>query len=148
MPKWIARFLSLANEVATWSKDPDCKVGVVIVSPDKRLMTTGYNGFPAGVRDKKNRLSTKTVKNYFMVHAEVNAIVNARRDLTGWTLYSTKPPCLNCAKVIIQAGITAVYCPAIDENSSWKQENTMALDLLKEAQIQAFLVRDGVLNQA
>ena len=148
MPKWITRFFSLAEEVATWSKDPDCKVGVVIVSPDKRLMTTGYNGFPAGIRDKRNRLTCKAVKNYFMVHAEVNAIVNARRDLTGWSLYSTKPPCLACVKAIIQAGIAAVYCPAIEETSSWKEENKMAMEMLKEAQIQAFLIRDGVLNQA
>ena len=72
MTNWVERFHSLAKEVATWSKDPDCQVGAVVVSPDRRLFTAGYNGFPAGIQDKKNRLSTKSVKNYYTVHAEIN----------------------------------------------------------------------------
>lgn len=148
MTNWINRFLALAKEVSTWSKDPDCKVGVVIVSPDRRLFTAGYNGFPAGIADRKNRLTTKSVKNYYMVHAEVNAIINARRDLTGWVLFSTKPPCIDCAKAIIQAGIVEVWCPVLDETSSWYEENRVALDILKEAQIQTYFDRDGVLNRA
>ena len=148
MTNWVERFHSLAKEVATWSKDPDCQVGAVVVSPDRRLFTAGYNGFPAGIQDKKNRLSTKSVKNYYTVHAEINAIVNSRRDLTGWCMFVTKPPCLDCAKAIIQAGIAEVHCPELNPDSSWYEENKMALDLLNEAQIQAYFDRDGVLNPA
>lgn len=140
MTDWVGRFLDLAKSVATWSKDPSCKVGVVIVSPDRRLFTAGYNGFPAGIEDKKNRLTTKSVKNNYMVHAEINAIVNARRNLMGWTLFSTKPPCLNCAKAIIQAGITAVNCPELTETSSWHEDNMMALGLLQEANISVHFI--------
>lgn len=148
MTDWVARFFSLAKEVSTWSKDPDCKVGVVIVSPDRRLFTAGYNGFPAGIADKNNRLSCKSVKNMYTVHAEVNAIVNARRDLTDWILFATKPPCLDCAKAITQAGITTVWCPELVQDSSWYEENLTALDLLKEAQIRVYLDRDGVFSEA
>lgn len=140
MTNWTDRFFKLAKEVATWSKDPDCKVGVVIVSPDRRLFTPGYNGFPIGIADNKNRLTTKSVKSKYMVHAELNAILNARRDLTGWILFSTKTPCLDCARAIIQAGIKSVWCPEIDANSSWCEENNEALGLLKEAHIDTFLI--------
>lgn len=148
MTDWTNRFIRLAKEAAAWSKDPDCKVGVVIVSPDRRLFTLGYNGFPAGIADMQNRLTTKTVKLKYTVHAEVNAIINARRDLTGWVLYSTKPPCLDCAKAIIQAGISTVWCPSVDIMSSWSTENMEALDLLKEAQIQPFLTPQDDFDRA
>lgn len=148
MTDWTSRFFNLAKEVATWSKDPDCKVGVVIVSPDRRLFTSGYNGFPVGIEDKRNRLLTKSVKLKYTVHAEVNAIINARRDLTGWIMYSTKPPCLDCAKAMIQAGISSLWCPAVDVESTWFNENMEALALLKEAQIQAFVIRDEIFVEA
>lgn len=143
MNKWDSRFFNLAKEVATWSKDPDCKVGVLIVSTDRRLFTSGYNGLPQGVKDDK-RLTVKHTKNCLTVHAELNAILNARRDLTGWTLYATKPPCVECAKAIIQAGIVNVYCPSIDVDSDWANQNILALNLFKEAKIGVKLIRDGV----
>jgi len=132
--KWDSRFFDLAKEVATWSKDPDCKVGAVIVSPDRRLFTVGYNGFPIGIADD-GRLTDKHVKNCYTVHAEINAILSAHRDLTGWTIYSTKPPCIACAAAVIQAGIVAVRCPPLDRASTWFDQNFLALDLLQEANI-------------
>lgn len=141
MTDWVSRFFKLAKEVSTWSKDPDCKVGVVIVSPDRRLFTTGYNGFPIGVADSEARLSNKRVKLDLTVHAEVNAILNARRDLSGWILFSTKPVCVGCAKAIIQAGIATVWCPELAPESSWFRENMEAIELLNEAQIQSYFIR-------
>lgn len=141
MTDWVSRFFKLAKEVSTWSKDPDCKVGVVIVSPDRRLFTVGYNGFASGIADRPERLVHKELKLKLTVHAEVNAILNARRDLTGWILFSTKPPCIDCANAIIQAGVATVWCPELQQGSSWNRENNEALSLLKEAQIRPNLIR-------
>lgn len=131
--KWDHRFMGIASsEVSSWSKDPSTKVGCVIVSPDRRQIATGYNGFPAGIKDDI-RLDNKTRKNQLMVHAELNAILNARVDLTGWTLYVTKPPCINCATAIIQAGIKKVVCPPVEQNSSWAKSQADAWSVLQEA---------------
>lgn len=140
MDKWTKRFIALAEEAASWSKDPDCKVGAVIVSPDKRLFTVGYNGFPTGIYDGYSMMSTER-KLELTVHAEVNAIVNARRDLTGWSMYCTKAPCLDCAKAIIQAGLTTVRCPEPKSDSSWYEENMQALGLLNAAGIKPIRVQ-------
>lgn len=142
MDKWTDRFMALAKEAASWSKDPDCKVGAVIVSTDKRLFTMGYNGFPTGIHDGYSVME-KERKLELTVHAEVNAIVNARRDLTGWSMYCTKAPCVDCAKAIIQAGIVLVHCPAPEINSSWYNENMRALQLLNAAGIKPIQVQIG-----
>jgi len=113
---WNRRFMALAAEVATWSKDPDCKVGALIVSPDRRVVATGYNGFPTGVPDRYE--GDKDEKNAITIHAELNAILNAKTDLAGFTLYSTKDPCLECCKAIIQAGIKQVVVPQQRQTSS------------------------------
>ena len=132
--KWDHRFMGIArDEVATWSKDPSTKVGCVLVSPDRRQIAMGYNGLPAGVRDTAERLGDKVLKNQLTVHAELNAILNARVDLTGWTLYVTKPPCVSCAAAIIQAGIKKVVCPPLEMHSSWFKSQAQAWDLLTEA---------------
>lgn len=109
--KWDHRFMRMATEAATWSKDPDAKVGVFLVAPDRRQFSCGYNGFPAGVQDDYLGLSNAE-KNELTVHAERNAILNARRDVSGWTLYTTKPPCFECCKDILQAGIARVVVPS------------------------------------
>jgi len=140
MDKWTERFMALAEEAASWSKDPDCQVGAVIVSPDKRLFTVGYNGFPTGIYDGYSMMD-KDKKLELTVHAEVNAIVNARRDLTGWSMYCTKAPCSDCAKAMIQAGIAMVHCPEPKINSSWYEENTQALGLLNAAGIKPIRVQ-------
>ena len=132
--KWDIRFLRIAKQqVAEWSKDPDKKVGCVIVSLDRRQLTMGFNGFPQGVEDTSDRLASKSIKNELMVHAELNAILNARIDLTGWTIYVTEPPCIECAKAIIQAGIARVVCPPIHPDSHWSVDQIKAKHILIEA---------------
>lgn len=132
MNKWHARFIALATAVADFSKDPETKVGCVIVYPDKRQFSMGYNGFPIGIADTEERLNGEG-KNDLMVHAELNAILNARADLTGSTLYVTKPPCIGCSKAIVQAGILIVCCPKIDDNSSWAGLQHLGQALLLES---------------
>jgi len=132
LDKWDKRFRNVAEDVALWSKDPFKGVGAVVVSPDKRRVSWGYNGFPAGVADD-DRLNDKELKNRLMVHAELNAILNARTDLTGWTLYCTKAPCLECASAVIQAGITRIVFAEPDPDGSWYDRQLDALRALNEA---------------
>jgi len=111
LDKWDRRFVELARHFAEWSKDPVCKVGSVIVDSNRIVRSHGYNGFPRGVRDDMARYSEKMVKHKFVVHAEANAILNAK-DLSGsLTLYATKFPCTECVKMILQVGIDRVVAP-------------------------------------
>ena len=120
--KWDKRFMELTETVATWSScfQANRHVGAVIVK-DKRVMTTGYNGAPAGVkscmekgeclRRIMNIPSGKKQELCFAVHAEQNAIIQAARygiNINGATLYCTHQPCVICAKMIINAGISRV----------------------------------------
>ena len=133
MDKWDRRFYRMAMEVATWSKDPDERVGCVLVSPDRRRQSCGYNGLPAGVEDTARRLTDSELKNRLSIHAELNAILNARTDLTGWTLYVTKSPCLGCAGAAVQAGIKRVVCRPLYTGSKWCPSQVQAQELLLEA---------------
>ncbi len=106
---WDSRFLKLAEHVAGWSKDPSTQVGAVIVDIDNRIVSTGYNGFPKGIKDTKGRLGNREKKLQYVIHAEHNAILFANRSLVGCTLYvAPMMPCVRCATVIIQTGIKRV----------------------------------------
>ncbi len=112
---WDRRFLNLAKHIASWSKDPSTQVGAVIVDPLKRIVATGFNGLPSGVEDSIHRLHTREIKYDMVVHAERNAIIDAKRDLSGMTIYVWPiMPCSVCATMVIQAGITKVISPSTD----------------------------------
>ena len=110
---WDEYFMSVAMLSAMRSKDPNTQVGACIVNQDKKIVGTGYNGFPIGCSDDVlpwgrdgNPLQTKYP---FVCHAELNAILNSiSRDLRGCTLYVVMFPCNECAKAIIQSGIKEV----------------------------------------
>jgi dCMP deaminase len=106
--KWDYRFLDMAQLVAGWSKDPSTQVGAVIVDPDRRVVSLGYNGFPIGVSDNF-RLDNREIKYKMVVHAESNALLFSSTDLSECTMY-TYPfmPCPRCAGMIIQVGINRV----------------------------------------
>lgn len=109
--KWHVRYLRIANEVATWSKDLSTKVGCVLVK-DRRIVSTGYNGFSRGISDSFDRLMDREQKYEMTVHAEVNAITNAALhgvSTEGCSAYVTFNPCSRCAAVLINAGITSVF---------------------------------------
>jgi dCMP deaminase len=136
MTEWDRRFLSLVtHQIAWWSKDPKQKVGAAVVSPDRRQIHFGYNGFPINIQDDY-RLFQRDLKNRMIIHAEANAILNAKCDLTGWTMYSSVFSCSNCAAMIIQAGITKIVTPKPKENSSWCESHKLAIDLFDEADIE------------
>ena len=106
----------LAHQIAHWSKESGRRVGAVIVGPDKEIRSTGFNGFPRGVRDDiPERHSRETGAKYlWSSHAERNAIYNAARigvSVKGCVMYVPWYPCVECAKAIIQSGICEVVSP-------------------------------------
>lgn len=131
--EWMQRFMRLAMEVATWSKDPRTQVGAVIVDGKRRVLGLGYNGFPRGVGDRADRYADREAKYKFVVHAEANAILNATRELDDTTLFTTLMPCHECAKLIIQAGITQVFAHSYHESGP----NVEALVMFEEAGVNA-----------
>jgi len=132
--KWHKRFLELAIVISNWSKDPSSKVGAVIVDSNKRIVSTGYNGFPIGVKDLSERLDDKNVKLKMVLHAEENAIMFAKRDLSDCTLYVSKiPPCSHCAGLIIQSGIKHVYVQNCEVSDRWKESIEYSKIMFKEA---------------
>ena len=137
-PLWDSRFYKLAMEIACWSKDPERKVGVVIVDSHRRVIGVGYNGFPRGMLDSAKRLKDVEERRLISVHAETNAILNTTTTL-GATLYSTSFPCADCAGIIIQAGIFRVVAPLPETDSSWATSWDMALAMFKEAEVTTYL---------
>ena len=75
--KWDERFLELASHISLWSKDPSTKVGCVVVGDDREIRSTGFNGFPRGIKDDETRLSDRSQKYPLICHAEENAIMHA-----------------------------------------------------------------------
>lgn len=106
--KWCKRFLKLAHEIASWSKDKSTQVGCVIVDPLGKPKSFGYNGLPRGVDDTVFERHERPEKYYWFEHAERNAIFQSPTDLTDCTMFVTHAPCADCARAIIQSGIKAV----------------------------------------
>ena len=122
MDKWDSRFMEMADFIGSWSScyQENRQVGAVIVR-DKRIITTGYNGAPSGVksckekgeclRKKLNIASGTRLESCYAVHAEQNAIAQAAKlgeSVDGATIYVTHQPCTICTKMIINSGIKKV----------------------------------------
>lgn len=116
---WTEYFMGNALLVSARSKDPSNQVGACIVNDNNKVLSVGYNGLTRGMDDDKfnwDSIGEKTgeldkVKDYFVVHAERNAVLNYRgniKDLENATLYVTWYPCVECTKEIIQIGIKKV----------------------------------------
>jgi dCMP deaminase len=146
LDKWDFRLVGIAREVALWSKDPGEGVGAVLVSPDRRQVSWGYNGLPRLVEDSHARLQDREVRRHLTVHAELNALLNCPHDVTGWTLYCTKFPCASkcCAQAIIQRRVARVVCAEIDHESSWATDQMTALGLMHEAGVEVVTFCGGL----
>lgn len=116
-------FMRVAYEIASNSKDPSSKVGAVIVDQNKRIISTGYNGMVAGC-DELLMSWERPIKYSLVVHAEMNALLYAKNDLSSCTLYTTHGPCANCLKHALQAGIRRIYYdnPGIVRDRGTKEE--------------------------
>jgi len=137
---WDDYFMGIAMLSAKRSKDPNTQVGACIVNEDNRIVGIGYNGFPKGCSDEEfpwdrdgEYLDTKYP---YTVHAEINAILNSIKALQGCTLYVALFPCNECAKAIIQSGITKVvylsdkYAETDSVKASKKMFNAAKVELV------------------
>ncbi|MEG2640793.1 MAG: deaminase [Bacilli bacterium] len=118
---WDEYFMGVALMCALRSKDESCQVGACIVNSKKRIVSTGYNGMPSKCDDEKmpwgkGDTSYLANKHYYVCHAELNAILSSRSDLTDCILYVALYPCNECAKAIIQSGIKEIVYLS-DENA-------------------------------
>lgn len=144
MDSWDHRFLRLAKEVASWSKDPSTKVGAVAVGPNRNVLAQGYNGFPRGIFDYEDRYNNREVKYRYVVHAEMNVIYNASYNgvsLDGATLYiHGLPPCSECAKGILQVGIKCVIIPSMVIPEQWRESWLHSSSMLNEAGVECKMI--------
>lgn len=146
---WNQTFMMMAKVIAERSKDPSTQVGCCIVNKKNFMVGMGYNGFPRGCDDDRFPWSKEgafhETKYAYVVHAEQNAILNTNQmDLQGCTMYVTRHPCNECAKFIIQSGITKIYYlsnPIPNESST-----IAAVRMFSEAGIELVqLAQDGTL---
>ncbi|HHT78497.1 MAG TPA: dCMP deaminase family protein [Actinobacteria bacterium] len=140
-PSWDEYFISITKTVASRSTCLRRKVGAIIVK-DKRILTTGYNGAPRGVKScleigrcLREELRVPSGQRHEIcraLHAEQNAIIQAAYHgvrITGSSVYSTTQPCVLCAKMMINAGIRKIYYYE-------EYPDQFSLDLLKEAEVE------------
>jgi len=141
---WDTRWLELATQIGSWSKDQSRQVGCVIVGSANQILTAGYNGFVRGVDDKRNDRHERPAKYDWTEHAERNAIYNAARTgvaLQGATMYLPWFPCAPCARAIVQVGLkTLVAIKLTVEDSQWDDQFKISELLLQEAGVEVRLV--------
>ena len=138
-PSWDVWFMKQVYLAAEKSKDPSTKIGAVLVR-DNHIISTGFNGFPIGVLDKKNRYADREVKYDLVVHAEDNSVLSAARfgiSTLGTILYTQGVPCNECAKSVIQAGVKKVVYhtqwPLLTNSISWVEACKISSIMLEEA---------------
>lgn len=148
--KWHKRFMEMAVMVGSWSScyKENRQVGAVIVK-HKRVLATGYNGAPSGIRSckekalcirqERNIKSGTQLESCYAVHAEQNAIVQAARmgiNIEDATLYCTHQPCSGCTKMIINAGIKkVVYKEGYPDEFSLKLFREANIELMQYEEI-------------
>lgn len=140
LTEWDYRFLADAKAKSEWSKDPSRKIGSIAVGKHRNILATGYNGFPRLVKDLPERYNDRETKYKFVIHSEMNLIFNACLSgvsLDGASLYVYGlPVCSECAKGIIQVGITRVISASpTDVPEKWVESNELTRQLFTEAGI-------------
>jgi len=151
IPEWNVWFMQGVYWVASKSKDPKTKIGALIVK-DKRIISTGYNGIPIGVNDENEIRHQRPEKYKWYEHGERNAIYAAAKfgiSTEGATLYTNALPCADCARGIIQSGITNVYvhqkfgdiCNST-QRVQWKGHDEVTFALFKEADVHVHAIMD------
>ena len=148
--KWDIRFLKLAKEVSTWSKDSSTQVGCVITTPDRRIISTGYNGLPRQCNDNIKSHPERHIrptdggsKYSWYEHGERNAIYNAAYlgvSLKDCIIYvTTSLPCVDCSRAIIQSGIKKVVWEQRPDDpafiSRWAESMEISEVMFNEAKV-------------
>jgi len=128
LDKWDKKYLDLAQCVAGWSKDPSTKIGAVAIGLKGQVLAQGYNGFPRGIEDTYERLNIREEKYKYIVHAEMNCVFNA--SLNGVSLHESTmyicglPCCSDCAKGMIQAGISRIVMHVTDLDGALRWQDS------------------------
>lgn len=138
---WENYFHNIAHQIKLKSKDKYTQIGAVIVNNHRSIVSTGYNSFPRGINDDLPERQERPEKYYWMTHAEQNAVVNAARigvSTEGCTMYLTCGiPCADCAKTIINAGISRIVCePDLSfgaHGNIWEEHAKRSLIMFDEA---------------
>lgn len=140
-PDWDSWFMEHVYLAAKKSRDPKTKIGAVLVK-DNKVISTGFNGFPIGVKDLKERYEDRDIKHSFVAHAEFNSIVSAARfgvSTYGSTLYSQGIVCSECCKSVIQAGVKELIVhkqwPNLVHSDKWVKSAEISKIMLSEAEI-------------
>ena len=149
--KWHKYFLRMTRFVAEQTQDTSTKCGCVIVRGN-RVLSTGYNGFPAGTEDydnpKKNGPDSRPEKYYWFEHGERNAIYGAAKcgvSLDGATAYITGSPCADCTRGLIQSGIIEIIIPRKPNtlarpDAIWHEHVARSREMLQNAGVNIFYV--------
>jgi dCMP deaminase len=139
MDKWTRRYLDLAKNISTWSKDPSKKIGAIAIGSKGQVLSQGFNGFARGIQDTPDRLNNRTEKYKYVVHGEMNCIYNACHNgisLDGAVLYVYGlPVCSECAKGVIQVGIKKVIMQYDDARPQWEESYKITQQMFTEAGI-------------
>jgi len=129
--KWDLHFLGMAHFMGNMSRDPSTRVGSIVTKPDHTVVSVGFNGFPRSMYDDPELYANKATKYPRIVHAEMNAILNAGRSVDGCTVYvSPIPPCEKCAVFIAQAGIAKVIAVSPSESVKERWGESLATALM------------------
>lgn len=142
---WEEYFMTLALVASLKSKDPSTQVGAVIIdNKTRKLVSSGYNGFPRYIDDTQIP-QTRPEKYLYVVHAELNAILHAQRDLAGCSLYATVFPCSDCMKTIVQTGIKRIVYLSDLNGSDWEESKkaTMKMADLAGIEVEKFPAAAG-----
>lgn len=135
---WDEYFMGIAHLSALRSKDPNTQVGACIVDSENKVVSIGYNGMPRGCKDAlypwKREGGMLDTKYAFVVHSELNAILNSPRSVKDCILYVTLFPCNECAKAIIQSGIKKVIYESDKYNGT--EGNIASKKMLNDAGIE------------
>jgi dCMP deaminase len=146
---WKDYFVSIAEQVKEKSKDIKTKIGAVIVGKDNEILSTGYNSFPRGLNDNVVQRQERPEKYFWFEHAERNAIYNAARigvSTKGCTMYlSCGVPCSDCARGIINSGITRIFCERGGSTSNtpkWDESAERSWEMFDEAGVKVCFYDD------
>ena len=141
--RWVEYFRELAHVVKKKSKDNRTQIGAVIVGKDKEIVSTGYNSFPRGIDDNMLERQERPEKYFWFEHGERNAIYNAARigvSTKGTTMYlSCGIPCADCARGIINAGISRIFCEKGNHGANgvkWEESAERSWEMFREAGVQ------------
>lgn len=136
---WDQYFMSMVYLIAMKSKDENTNGGAIIVGPDNEIRSTGYNSFPRQIKDDRFERQERPEKYFWFCHAEENSILNAARigvSVKNCKMYTHGMPCMNCARMIVQSGITEVITHKLwddDNHGIWIEHAERTMILFNEA---------------